>query len=651
MSKTLVVCGIIALLFGLPVVHAQDVHVNWVYLAESELSNDPHKAIELSTTGIEYATLLQDSSALVDLHLIIGKAALLLGEYQEALDQQYKALHLAQLVQNEQQRARAYCALGRTFADQGAIESAQDMIAQALEIAQQAALPLVEAEALNQKGNLYYEVQDFAMALQHFEESLHIREQHGDASLVARSLNNIGVMHKKLGHLQAAVKYTTQAYEVFKRLDERSSSSLVLMNLGELYEISGRNDLANQYYQQGLELALEFGLKKYAADGCEYLAALNRKLGNFEQAIYYQDLLIAYKDSLYKDEIAARITEADRMLKVNQHEAEHQKAVANNNITLLQKENEIKDAKLRTRKFLQAGILIILVLLCAFIWTLYRKNRYEKLVSQRSRDHEKRTAERNEELHGINQKLKISQEELRNINATKDKLFSIISHDLKAPLNSLMGFIDVIKYDFKTFNEEEVKHFASQIEHSVSSIQMLLNNLLHWSANQTGNLRFSPTLVQLDQLIKENTGLASEQAWDKGIEFEIEVMSIQIMADYNMISLVIRNLINNAIKFTPFGGKIYILAYEEDREVCLEIRDTGIGMNKETVARLFNQSTHFSSSGTNSEKGFGIGLLLVQEFVAIHNGRIEVSSEVGEGTSFIVHIPQSTHRAKEVIYS
>ena len=621
------------------------------YLAESHIAENPQQAIDMAITGLEEALVDGDTLSQIKLHLIAGKSSRLLGDYQQSLSHLYEAMRLADTKQAFLLKANALSALARAFADQGALERTYEVLQEALAITREEGIPTQEAIALNELGNYHYELAQYKKALEYFSQAMEIRERLGDESQLAGSYNNVGVMYKKLGRYPEALEYTRKSQELFEKLGSNSAISLVLQNMGELYEISGDIKAAEEHYLRSLELARQHGLKKYIAEGYQYLSKLYKRTGEYKKALDCQDKYLLYRDSLYDDEIAARIAEMDRQLELKKQEVEYQRAMASQDIALLQKENEIQRTQLEARTIIQIASLVIFMLISVAAWALYRKHRFTKMVNRLLKEEKTKVQHQNRELHHINAQLNISQEELRNLNATKDKLFSIISHDLKSPLNSLLGFIDVLKQDFKTFNHDEVTHFALQMERSVESVQMLLNNLLQWSANQSGKLRFQPEKIDMNKVLEENCQLAMEQARAKGIRIATEIGVGELFADYNMLSLVVRNLLNNAIKFTPFGGTVTLVTEHRGKGLRLSVIDTGIGMTQQEVDRLFHEGSHFSSQGTNREKGFGLGLLLTKEFVSRHSGEISIESEQGKGTAFHVYFPQSVNKSAEVVYS
>jgi PAS domain S-box-containing protein len=231
-------------------------------------------------------------------------------------------------------------------------------------------------------------------------------------------------------------------------------------------------------------------------------------------------------------------------------------------------------------------------------------------------------------------------EELNQLNATKDKFFSIIAHDLKNPFITILGFSDLLLGDFHELNDDEKLFYISEMKKSAEISHNLLHNLLQWSRSQTGRIEFNPANINLANLIKENINLLNATAANKKIELINEIPeNTFVFADEEMTKTVFRNLISNAIKFTPKGGKVKICSRINNGtlETCVE--DTGIGMDKETMGKLFRLDVSHSSQGTDEEAGTGLGLILCKEFIEKNGGTIRVESEPSKGSRFICTIP------------
>ncbi len=236
--------------------------------------------------------------------------------------------------------------------------------------------------------------------------------------------------------------------------------------------------------------------------------------------------------------------------------------------------------------------------------------------------------------------LKESENKFRELNATKDKLFSIIAHDLRSPFNAILGLSELLIENFKnseTINSEKYLRF---INSSAKNTLVLLDNLLNWAKSQTGQITFNPQKINLTQIIQEIIEIKNPQAKLKNITIHItQLIEIEFYADKNMLTVILRNLISNAIKFTKSGGNINIAIISNKKQIEIIISDNGIGIHEEKLKTLFNTSSNTTSPGTEDEKGTGLGLILCREFVEKHGGMIWVESEVGKGSDFKFTLP------------
>jgi len=234
--------------------------------------------------------------------------------------------------------------------------------------------------------------------------------------------------------------------------------------------------------------------------------------------------------------------------------------------------------------------------------------------------------------------------ELENLNATKDKFFSIIAHDLSSPFNSLLGLTEILSVDLPNMSREEIQHLVDIIYKSSKNLFRLLQNLLQWSQIQSGTIPFNPKQILIQPILDENIEIANESAVLKDIKLETSVdLQLEAFADVNMLQTVVRNLISNAVKFTPKGGKVSILARKDKEDkVLISVEDTGIGISPVMINDIFRIDVKTNRVGTASEPSNGLGLLLCKEFVEIHGGKIWVESTVGKGSVFHFTIPSQS---------
>jgi PAS domain S-box-containing protein len=236
--------------------------------------------------------------------------------------------------------------------------------------------------------------------------------------------------------------------------------------------------------------------------------------------------------------------------------------------------------------------------------------------------------------------LKNSEEKLLELNATKDKFFSIIAHDLKSPFNGILGFSDLLKDEARDMDIDSIVAYANIINSTAKQTFKLLENLLDWARLQQGGFHFESKTLSLNYIIRVGCEDLKYTADQKNITLINGIKNeIIITADERMVDSVIRNLISNAIKFTPKGGKIDVNAIVKNDRVEISVSDTGVGMTRETIDKLFKIETSFTSRGTENEKGSGLGLLLCKDFVEQHGGTICAESVLGKGSKLIFSIP------------
>lgn len=273
---------------------------------------------------------------------------------------------------------------------------------------------------------------------------------------------------------------------------------------------------------------------------------------------------------------------------------------------------------------------------------------YKQLITtirvqlQELQDSYKSIQQKNEELNEINARLEASEKSLKETNAAKDKFFTIIGHDLKSPMATMTSLLHLLFENINDFSKNESSEMANNIISSANSISLLLENLLAWARSQTEELVVKADYIDITELVQENRRLFEAKMKEKSIEFHFRgKQDVEAFADRNMIDFVIRNLIDNAIKFTPEEGTIMVTTSENGESISFSIKDTGVGIAEEKLSDLFSSITKEESRGTSGEKGSGIGLVLCHDFVRKNHGRIIVKSVVDEGTTFTIKLPKS----------
>lgn len=267
------------------------------------------------------------------------------------------------------------------------------------------------------------------------------------------------------------------------------------------------------------------------------------------------------------------------------------------------------------------------------------KRRLEKEVDARTKELQETNLDL---MHEIKVRKK-TEEELKTANQTKDKFFSIIAHDLKNPFNVMLGLTELLYEDFGSFTPKEQKELLQTVGKSTRELYNLLENLLSWSLAHRGKLVYTTEKIDLSKIVNETVLLLSEQAKQKNIELQSALNpGLAALADKNSISTVLRNLISNAIKFTPLGGSILITSYVSEDMISISVSDTGVGISEENIQKLFRVDEQFKTTGTAKEKGTGLGLVLCNEFIHANGGTISVKSILGKGSTFSFSLPKAS---------
>jgi signal transduction histidine kinase/ligand-binding sensor domain-containing protein len=273
--------------------------------------------------------------------------------------------------------------------------------------------------------------------------------------------------------------------------------------------------------------------------------------------------------------------------------------------------------------YLISGIILIILII---------KRRERNLVNEK-RKLEANVLERTAEIA-------LQKQKLEELNAEKDKFFSILAHDLKNPFSNLYSMSELISGNYNDLEEEEKVKMLKSINKSAEFIYNLLENLLTWSKSQRGRIEYNPTIFNLTGLIQVNINLHKVPAETKGVILKSDLKDdIQAYGDREMINTVLRNLINNAVKFTDKGGSVEIFVNKQDEYIEVQVKDEGVGISPENLQKLFHIDVKFKSKGTKGETGTGLGLILCKEFVEKNGGKIRVESKEGEGSSFFFTIP------------
>ena len=603
----------------------------------------------------------------------------------------------------QEERIEIFCELSETYW-QSSYDTSLLMAIHAHTLALEVDNKQLIAKSLNMTGNAYFLMGDFTKSMDHYMQALVIREELGDSNSIASSYNNIGAVYLQMKDYQRALyflkkakiifealrdevhlfsimnnigavyienekydtahQYLTQAYEIAQRTGDEDNTSIALTNLGEAALSMGLLSQSLDYQRKALEISQKLGNKAMMATiytnlGKTYLETKNYQRAfdafhesldlseevnslpdlreNYHYLSEYYDIQRDYKQALRYYRLYAStkdsINSQEAMIRIKEMESLSQAQTLQQEIELLRKDREISNLKATRLKntiiFLAAVSLMIILVFLVY----YQKNRLKRETTRL-------LEENNKQLEKANLKLQNSEKHLKELNSTKDKFFSIIGHDLRNPLNALLGFSELISGNSRDYTSEEIQRYSKIINEAAKNIHLLIENLLEWSQSQSGNIDYNPERTDLMPMVTEIFKVFEIHADKKGVNMVSEIPEdVSVYADRNLLSTILRNLINNAVKFTPNGGQVRIFCEQSKSEITIFVEDTGIGMSETQMDNLFRLDSNITMPGTSEEKGTGLGLILCKEFVDMHKGKIWASSKPKEGSTFSFTLP------------
>jgi signal transduction histidine kinase len=515
----------------------------------------------------------------------------------------------------------------------------------------------------NDVGNIFTELNTPRDALIYLKKSLAIKLKRNEKIEIAKTLNNIGSAYISLKIPDSAMLFLERAEKIKLELHDQRGLAYTYENMGIVAMLRHRYDdalryhqLSARYYQDAgnlpgvvksslnlAEIQTMQGDLKGAAKNLEKAKLLNDTLGNVKnEMIYYKiryELDSARKDyasafESYKEFSNRNIdffnAEKGRLISRSQEKYESEKKQREN--ILLKKEQHMHLATIQQQRVLvlsAAALFLALLLITVMVYRLYK--RQQELYLELNN--------KNREVSMQNRIILEQNATLENLNQVKDKIFSVISHDLRSPLAILEGLLFLLKDE--KIDAAQFRIYTDELWRDVKNTAYMMDNMLQWASNQMKGIGVKADDFDVTLLLNREFELLQTLARQKEVKLSHELnKNIMVYADPDMIRLVMRNLINNAIKFTPSGGEVMITATHDNEQAEITVKDNGTGIPIENQHRIFS-NIYYSTTGTQNEKGCGLGLHLSKDFVERNHGQIWFNSMPGNGSSFSFTIPLS----------
>ena len=537
------------------------------------------------------------------------------GNYAEALNLNLKGIDLAREIDNQPMLSVLNENIAGLYADQKDFKNALMFYDTVQKINRRLGDEVIDAETQSNMASLYKDAKDYKNAMFNINRSISTFEKHKVYDWLAYAYEGKGDIYLDQEKYKWALYWYDQSNMLFKHQIEDDRIKIQLMNgMAKVYFGLEQDSLALVYAKKGLALSDKIKSLQGKIDCSETLYKLHKKNGNTPEALAYLESFKILSDSLFKDKNKQSLSLLETKL---QYEQEKQELIEANETALAKQRNYIYFS------------VIILMILSIITFVIRRSENIQRKLNRELKEKSTAVTQREAQLHEINK--------------TNTKLFSIIGHDLRGPIGGLQSMLKLF-----TDGEISTKEFVSfipKLKTDVDNISFTLNNLLSWGMNQLNGVVTKPKRVSLSNLVNNNIQLLSEIANSKSIKIINQLPeNPRIWADSHQMDIVVRNILSNAIKFTPENGLITINAVEKAGMWQVSIRDTGIGMTAEMQRSIFKDSSNITTYGTNNEKGTGLGLSLCKEMVLKNNGEIWVDSVPRKGTTFYFTVPKAINR-------
>ncbi len=584
------------------------------------------------------------------------------GDYSEALKYDLECVRLYSENKDSVRLSRALNDAGGDYRDLGQYDDGYFYLTQSFRIIKNHnKVPtnedsLIMAIVLHNIGTVFTELGQFDIAYGHLKAAEKISTDIHDIEGPAYTFNELGELFQKKKDFYQAEKYLLAALGEARRLKIRLLVPLTQFHLASLYRDkkdfnrsllyydsvivqqtnihnrfglaecdlgkgmvmsrSGNFEAAEKFYAKSLATSKELNARNLTLSCYKELASLYEIKKDFAKSLLYLKQHDALRETIFSE--AA-------MEKLFQYQISFETENKDTEIAALSRDRTRQDFEIKRQELISNILVIVVALTVILLFTVYRSGRRRKRINRLLLEHQEEIKKRSGELEQLNQ--------------VKDKFFSIISHDLRSPMNALAGTLELLEQ--KHISQDEFAELSKSLKTQFNHTRTLINNLLNWTLLQMDKLTIQSEKVLVHAKVEESFS-ALGNLYPKNIKMENLVdKNITAYADPNIINLVLRNLILNAIKFTENGGRIWISAVEKGTEIIVSVSDNGIGIKSEIKKMLFENTAGYSTRGTANEKGTGLGLILCKEFVEKNGGRIWVESEMDKGTTFYFTLPAS----------
>jgi signal transduction histidine kinase/tetratricopeptide (TPR) repeat protein len=574
----------------------------------------PDLAIKYANQGLSYAQKTNNKKQIALAYTYLGTAYEIKSDYPRALQNLYKALEINEKIGDIKPLNSLYNNIGLIYIDLKNYKQGLIFYNKALKLSYQSKQERRVSLLLNNIGDVYLQKEHYLKALNYFYKALIINKRLNENKGIGINLTNIGISYINIKNYEKGIEMlnksisnygtTSNLYNTYNNFELGRAYYLMSQDKKYIHDKKNYIDKSTVLLENVLKEFTKYNSLKDIQETNFYLSKCYKYKGDYEIALNCFEKYSSIKDSIYSKE-------SDKKLANLEFERE---------IDLRDQQIEIQALKINS----EARKVYLLIAVAGAVAALLGLFLFLYLSKKRN-----------------NQLLKEKNKLISDINTQKDKFYSIIAHDLRGPFNGFLGLTELMAEDIDLMSPEEIKFASNNMRSSAKNLLNLLENLLDWSRMEQNLVPFEPEQHPLKCTILDSIITLNDSAEKKEINIHTQILSnLFVFADKNMFQAVIRNIVLNAIKFTPKKGTIQIYASEDSSNITITIKDSGIGMSQNLINDLFKLDTKSNRIGTENEPSTGLGLILCKEFIDKHNGKIWVESEEGNGSTFFISLPK-----------
>ena len=590
-------------------------------LARAYYGRNADSAFYYGRKALDYAGQIAYRRGEAESWRMLGNTYELVGDYLHMLSSYQRSRDLAQQLGNTALIAKVDINMALFYRQEGEYDRAQHLMKEVEDLDKQSGDSVQIAYVASNLADLDYRQGLYDQALQYAWQALRIVQHIKDEKTAASDNVDIGRILAARGDYALALDHYLQSMNYYREAKDRLGMTSTNSVLAEVYLSLKDYGKALLCAQESFQEARALGRKIEIQGSARVLARIYEAKGDYKHALEYFQVFKNYSDSLFNDqshrELLSRAAQYDYEEQASKLQYEHAVKVAGYERALR------KDA---VQIAVTVCIIAVLVLVAFILWrSRFVNRRMNRLLR-----------EKNEKIEEQKETLELQAVQLLLNNQQKDKLFSVVAHDLRAPLNSLKAVLDFLRE--KRLSEQEISGMMAELRRHVDAGSELVSSLLFWASSQLNGEVVNRVLLPVDGLVLETVELFLQAAREKNVVLKVEPSGLIAYADKDMMQVVIRNLLSNAIKFCMPGGIVTVIVRRKVEEIEINVLDTGVGMTWEALDRIRRKES-FTSYGTVNEKGTGLGILLCHQFAEANGGRFFVESEWGKGSRCYFTIP------------